>query len=91
MASFHAVGLNVRLGGAVTILVAANSSVHGDAFIPLFIYLAGLLAMLALSATGDLPESFQVSRRAAIPRHVPSPKLLRKHSGASPSSRLSPV
>jgi hypothetical protein len=48
-----------------------SEQTQGDAFIPL--YLAGLLAMLALSATGDLAESFQVSRRAAIPRHVPSP------------------
>jgi hypothetical protein len=43
------------------------------------------------TSTDDLPESFEVSRRAAIPRHVPSPKLPRKHSGASPSSRLSPL
>jgi hypothetical protein len=87
----HAVGLTPGLGGAVTILIAANNSVRGDAFVYLFVNLAGPLAILALSSTDDLPGSFQVSRRAAIPRYVPMPKLLRKHSGASPSSRLSPL
>jgi hemolysin III len=50
----HAVGLTLGLGGAIAILIAANNSVRGDAFVPLFIYLAGLLAMLALSATYNM-------------------------------------
>jgi hemolysin III len=50
----HAIGLTLGLGGAITILIEANNSVRGDAFVPVFVYLAGLLAMLALSATYNM-------------------------------------
>jgi hemolysin III len=50
----HAIGLALGLAGAATILVAANISVRGDAFVPVFVYMAGLLAMLALSATYNM-------------------------------------
>jgi hypothetical protein len=56
MASLHAGGLTLGLGA---ILVAANSSMRGDAFVHLFIYLAGLLAMLTLRPRTTCPRALR--------------------------------
>jgi hemolysin III len=50
----HAIGVSLGLVGAIAIVFAASNSPRSEGLVPVFIYMAGLLAMLGLSATYNM-------------------------------------
>jgi hemolysin III len=50
----HAIGVSFGFVGAISIVFAASNSAQSHEFVPLFIYIAGLLAMLGLSAAYNM-------------------------------------
>ena len=50
----HAIGVSFGFVGAVSILLAASNSAQSHEVVPLLIYVAGLLAMLGLSAAYNM-------------------------------------
>jgi hemolysin III len=50
----HAIGVGFGIVGAVSILLAASNSAQSHEVVPLLIYVAGLLAMLGLSAAYNM-------------------------------------
>jgi hemolysin III len=50
----HAIGVSLGFVGAISIVFAASNSAQSHELVPLFIYTAGLLAMLGLSAAYNM-------------------------------------